>query len=157
MTTTKEESADTRVKVSLIKEAIAEIEAVVHKHLPAPKWRRSNAIYCFRLLKCGRWLPLNRAYQPLGYGGLGITDAWSPTAALARSGYPLEAHADRAVLFPGDPHKLDGVWWKAQGDTLYFDNGSPASRKSYRRRFARLVAMIIVGRAMGLPAMPEAA
>jgi hypothetical protein len=36
MTTTKEESADTRVKVSLIKEAIAEIEAVVHKHLRPP-------------------------------------------------------------------------------------------------------------------------
>jgi hypothetical protein len=59
--TTHEESADPRVKVSLIKEAIAEIEAVVQKSLPAPKWRRSNAIYCFRLLKCGRWLPLNRA------------------------------------------------------------------------------------------------
>jgi hypothetical protein len=138
---THEGCADPRAKIgAIIVEAIRGIEAevgmsawvyIAQKLRPAGlKWDRHarvNAIYCFRLLDCGRWLPLNRLYMPLGNGSGDSFDGY-------------EAYADRAVHFPTDPHELVDVWSSDNGHTLYLHHGDPASLKSYYHRFARLAA-----------------
>jgi hypothetical protein len=146
---TQEGGADTRAKIqALVREATVGLEAklgislyeyAARKLRPAGlKWdrhARANAVYCFRLLDCGRWLPLNRSYRPLGIGAL---DGW-------RGDY--EAYADRAVHFPTDPHELVAVWVQRQRHTLYLYNGNPASLTSYYHRFARLAAAMCPWRA----------
>jgi hypothetical protein len=146
---THEGSADPRGKIgAIVVEAIRGLEAklgisiyeyVAQKDVPAgAKINRHfsvNAPYCFRLLECGRWLPLNRFYRPLG---VGAWDCWG--------GY--EAYAARAVHFPADPHAIDEVWASDRGHTLYLYNGDPASMKSYYQRFARLAAAMCPRRAL---------
>jgi hypothetical protein len=154
---THDACADPRAKIgAIVIEAIRVLEAKLgmsiweHKaqrdtpaglNLKRPNASR-NAIYCFRLIGCGRWLPLNRQYRPLG---IGAWDDW-------RGDY--EAYADRAVHFPIDPHALDAVWCSDHGHSLYLYNGNPASLKSYYLRFARLRAAMDPWRAQGAAPVP---
>jgi hypothetical protein len=139
---THEGCADPRAKIgAIVVEAIRGLEAQVGMSIweyaaqklkpdgaKASRRFSLNAPYCFRLLECGRWLPLNRLYRPLG---IGAGEWWDD----------YEAYADRAVLFPTDPHELVDVWSSDNGHTLYLYHGDRASLKSYYHRFARLAAI----------------
>jgi hypothetical protein len=138
---THEGCADPRAKVQqVIRMAVAAAEeqlgTSIHEHaalklkpagLKLNRRSRLNAIYCFRLLEGGGWLPLNRFYRPLG---IGAWDHWG--------GY--EAYSDRAVHFPSDPRKVDGIWCGQNEHTLWLFSDDPKSLLSYYVRFARLAA-----------------
>jgi hypothetical protein len=147
--------ADTRARIgAIVVEAIRGLEdelgMSVYEHVAAKyrpaglkldKRTRLNAIYCFRLLQCGRWLPLNRFYRPLGIGAL---DCWR--------GY--EAYAAQAVHFPADPRTVLGVWRSQNDDTLWLYNDDPAVRQTYFKRFARICAAMAPWRVQGALTAP---
>jgi hypothetical protein len=71
------------------------------------------------------YLPLNRNYNPLG--------VWS------RRGAPIDyrKYSDQALVFPSDPRKFEGVWYK---QTLYLYEDDPNSRLDYFERLERLMS-----------------
>ena len=109
---------------------------------------RTNMPYCFKLLDGGGWLPLNRFYRPLGglpngcfsetYADRG--DMPAPISSRPREGGGYEGYAHLAVHFPIDPRTVSGVWHGRSDGTLWLYNDDPAVRRTYFKRFARLVA-----------------
>jgi hypothetical protein len=89
----------------------------------------ANATQFFRLLKCGRWLPLNWYGLPVGY------ERWPPGVTGARD----EAFAHFAVEFPIDPRAVGGVWLYKEDTMLWlYSEVDPESMRTYYKRFARL-------------------
>jgi hypothetical protein len=151
-----EASADPRAKIgAIVVEAIRVAEAELGMSIWEYRARRDmpaelnldvhaivNAIRCFQLLKCGRWLPLNWYAKPLGHNGIRAGDP--PYAGD-------EAYADQAVLLPKDAHKLVNVWSCIGRDPMallvpplarlyLYNDHTPGSLKGYYLRLARLCA-----------------
>ena len=97
---------------------------------------RLNAPYCFKRLRSGKWLPLNREYRPLG-----ISRSQSPLASYEE--FESEALPSEALHFDRIP--------AGRGDTeerkfLYGDATAPhRSQENYARYCARLEAIMARG------------
>lgn len=92
----------------------------------------ANATKFFKLLKCGRWLPLNWYGLPVGY------ERWPPDCV---NGARDEAFAHFAVEFPIDPRTVGGVWLYKEDTMLWlYDDCAPEANRTYFKRFARLCA-----------------
>jgi hypothetical protein len=94
---------------------------------------RLNAPYCFKRLRSGKWLPLNREYRPLG-----ISRSQSPLASYEE--YESEALPSGALHFDRIP--------ASRGDTeerkfLYGDATAPHRSLEHHARYcARLEAIM---------------
>jgi hypothetical protein len=161
---TQEGSADTRAELgALAIEAIRRIEAKLGMSIweyagkdakfPSKGKRaaqfRTNAPYCLKQLDGGGWLPLNRFYLPLGQvpnGGVGYEtyadrgDMPAPISSRPGESGGYEGYAHLAVRLPVDPRTVSGVWHGRSDGTLWLYNDDPAVRRTYFKRFARLVA-----------------
>jgi len=69
------------------------------------------------------YLPLNRAYLPLGFMGGRVN---------------LREHMSECVVFDSDPHYFADVWFDPVGLFLYGDG--PESKRGYSDRLGRLLS-----------------
>lgn len=79
------------------------------------RWFRNNMPYAIRR-DSGRWITLNRDYQPIG-----------------------------TMTFRADPAAIQGVWTGGDTDTLFLYDDGPASRHTYFQRFEKLMTLARVG------------
>lgn len=87
--------------------------------------------YCYQKLEHpGRrkhvYLPLNRRYKPLGYGG------------SEHYVYEDFAHS-HGMAFPENPEGFEDVWWAKSDGKFWLYADSPASRLDYFERLERLM------------------
>ena len=91
-------------------------------------WFRTCMPYHFVHLPSDRfkhlYLPVNRNYKPLG--------------CVERKWMDYRAYASQAVIFRGDPRKLDGVW--SDPERLYLYSDSLLSGLDYFLRYERLMS-----------------
>ena len=59
---------------------------------------KNNVIYCLQRLECGRYLKLNRAYQPLG----NASDAWVDYERFEGEALPITPHSAARISWNGD-------------------------------------------------------
>ena len=116
---------------------------------------RTKMPYCFKLLDGGGWLPLNRFYRPLGGLPNGcFSETYAdrgdmPAPIPGEGGGYYEDYAHLAVHFPKDPRTVDGVWRSQSNGTLWLYNDDPAVRRTYFKRYARLLAAMDTWRTEG--------
>jgi hypothetical protein len=84
--------------------------------------------YCFRQIKNGSWVPLNRHYNVLGSMSCHPTDP--------------EAYGGPGIRFKADPRELDFVWQETSHDTLWLYTDNPVSRRTYFDRLAKVTDAI---------------
>lgn len=92
-------------------------------------WFRLHMPYAFIQMddKGLIWLPVNRAYKPLG-----------TLNQITHVKY--ENYLDRCIKFSTDPRKFKGVWDDMNEVGLYLYGDDPDSRRDYFERFEKLMS-----------------